>query len=268
MRGAHSRSMHCLLDLDPDLADALDPGTRPAARAAAVALNFETDAGELRVPDWLVDSGSGPGVLILDGILAVNVCVGDRVAAELIGAGDVLQPTPAEHEELLSCNVTWRALVPSRFALLDGDFAKRVRFWPQVSHALLRRAARRAANLNVQRAIAAQPRLEVRLALLLWHLAARWGKVERGGIRLPLPLTHHLLGRLVGAERPSVSHALARLAHTSLITGHGDEWHLHGSLEDQLPALVQPIGAQTERLLASVAGGPAEIRSVPPPRCD
>ena len=47
--------------------------------------------------------------------------------------------------------------------------------------------------------------------LLLWHLAARWGRVEPAGIRVSLPLTHRLLGQLVAAERPSISHALARL---------------------------------------------------------
>ena len=37
---------------------------------------------------------------------------------------------------------------------------------------------------------------------MLWHLAARWGKVELGGIRLSLPLTHRLLGQLVGRRAP------------------------------------------------------------------
>src|SRR5437763_803399 len=223
----HPRSVRCLLDLDVDLAEELEEGVRRAARAAAVALTFETDAGELPLPAWLSAVSPGPGVLVLDGVLAMDVRVSGRIAAELIGAGDLIQPI-SPNVELLTCDASWRALVPCRFALLDPDFAKRVRFWPQIDHALLRRAARRIASLNVQRAIAAQPRLEVRLALLLWHLSARWGKVERGGIRLPLPLTHSLLGRLVGAERPSVSHALARLAHNGLITGHADEWHLHG----------------------------------------
>jgi hypothetical protein len=43
-----------------------------------------------------------------------------------------------------------------------------------------------------------------------------------------------LLGQLIGAERPSVTHALARLSRAGVITGHDDEWHLHGRLEDQL----------------------------------
>ena len=77
------------------------------------------------------------------------------------------------------------------------------------------------------RAISCQPQLEVRLVLLLWHLAARWGRVEPTGIRLWLPLTHRLLGQLVAAERPSISHALRgspkRDRHR-----HAGDWHLHG----------------------------------------
>ena len=147
-------------------------------------------------------------MLVLDGVIAVNVQVGDRVAAELLGSGDIVEACE-EGDDLLACATEWRGLVPTRFAVLDDGFVQRVRPWPQIMQALLNRVERRARNLNVQRAIASQPRLEVRLALLLWHLAARWGRVEPGGIRLPLPLTHLLLGRLVGAERPSVSHALS-----------------------------------------------------------
>lgn len=207
---------------------------RPAARAATIAQTFETEVGGLPFPGWLASAAPGPGVLILDGVLSVSVLVGDRIAAELIGTGDLVQPMCREHEEILSCHISWRALTPTRLALLDAGFAKRVRFWPQINRALLSRAARRSASLNVQRAIAAEPRLEMRLTLLLWHLAARWGKIERGGVRLPLPLTHHLLGQLIGAERPSVTHALTRLAQGGVVTGHNDEWHLHGQLEDHL----------------------------------
>jgi CRP/FNR family cyclic AMP-dependent transcriptional regulator len=227
-------SWQSLLDLDPDLAGGLDAQMWTAARAAAISRTFRVDPGRLPFPDWLAATAHGPGVLILDGVLCVSVRSGDRIAAELVGSGDLIHQISPEHDEMLSCDVSWRALTPSRLALLDGGFAKRVRFWPQIHQALLGRAARRCASLNVQRAIASEPRLEMRLTLLLWHLAARWGKTERGGVRVPLPLTHHLLGQLIGAERPSVTHALTRLAHARVITGHNDEWHLHGSLEDQL----------------------------------
>ena len=59
--------------------------------------------------------------------------------------------------------------------------------------------------------------------LLLWHLAGRWGRVQPSGLRLLLPLTHRMLGQLVGAERPSISHALARLSHAEIVTGSTPE---------------------------------------------
>jgi hypothetical protein len=62
-----------------------------------------------------------------------------------------------------------------------------------------------------------------------------------------------LLGRLVGAERPSVSHALARLARAGVVTGHGHEWHLHGNLQDQLGSMIEPIGGRVEQLVDAVA---------------
>jgi CRP/FNR family transcriptional regulator, cyclic AMP receptor protein len=241
-----------LLDLDVELAEELDVRMRLVARPAATAVVCDVDVGEMQLTVWLAEAASGPGVLLLDGVLAANVTVGDRVASELLGPGDLVEPTIDVGHELLACDVGWRALAPVRFAVLDAAFAERVRPWPQIMQALLRRAERRTRNLNVQRAIACQPRLEVRLALLLWHLAARWGRVEPGGIRLPLPLTHQLLGRLVGAERPSVSHALARLARAGFVTGHGDEWHLHGNVEDQLSSMVDPGGGRVEQLVAAV----------------
>ena len=231
------RSMRSVLDLDPELGESLEPETRRIARAASVALTFQADAGEIRLRPWLGRVGSGLGLLLVDGIIVADVGVAGRVAAELIGGGDLLAPPAAGEDELLTHTIRWRALAPTRIAFLDEAFARRIRFWPPVTAALLRRIAQRTRDLNVQRAIAAQPRLEVRLTLLLWHLATRWGKVEASGIKLPLPLTHHLLGRLIAAERPSVSHALARLAQAGLVTGHGDEWHLHGSLDHHLEAL-------------------------------
>ncbi|HUO69253.1 MAG TPA: Crp/Fnr family transcriptional regulator [Solirubrobacteraceae bacterium] len=226
---------------------------RLVARPAVTAVTFDCDGGELPMAAWLDAAAPGPGVLVLSGMVVVNMCVGDRIAAELVGAGDLIQSRPAEDDALLSCELSWRSLSPARFALLDEAFAQRVQPWPQITNALLRRAGRRAHDLDVQRAIASQPRLELRLMLLLWHLAGRWGRIEPGGVRLPLPLTHQLLGRLIGAERPSVSHALGRLTHAGLISGHSDEWHLHGSLDEQLLSIVEPTGAHAAAIVASVA---------------
>jgi CRP/FNR family cyclic AMP-dependent transcriptional regulator len=246
-------SYHYLLDLDVDLAEALDVRMRMVARPAATAFTFDAETGDVELAARLAAATPGPGVLVLDGVLAVNVRVGDRIASELLGPGELVEPCEQQVNELLACATEWRGLMPTRFAVLDGEFVERVRPWPQLMQALLHRAERRTHNLNVQRAIACQPRLDVRLALLLWHLAARWGRVEPGGIRLPLPLTHQLMGRLVGAERPSVSHALARLARSGLVTGHGDEWHLHGKVEDQLGSMLDPAGGRVQPLVDAIS---------------
>jgi hypothetical protein len=55
-----------------------------------------------------------------------------------------------------------------------------------------------------------------------------------------------LLGQLVGAERPSISHALARLAQAGMVTGTAGDWHLHGTVEDHLEALVERCAKVSE----------------------
>jgi CRP/FNR family transcriptional regulator, cyclic AMP receptor protein len=227
-----------LLDADTDFADEFDPRMRMVARQIATVLVVDVPAGECQLCTRFASIAAGPGLLVLDGLIAVDVHVGDRTATELAGAGDLLQPWVDCEDDLIDCEATWRVLLPARIAVLDAAFAERVRPWPQITYALLRRSGKRARDLSVQRAITSHPRLEVRLALMLWHLAERWGRVEPGGIRLSLPLTHRLLGQLVGAERPSVSHALARLADGGLVTGGGADWHLRGTSQEDFAWLV------------------------------
>jgi CRP-like cAMP-binding protein len=217
---------------------------RLVARQVVTAVIFAAPAGYCDLSRCFAEVGHGPGVLIVDGALSVDVRVGDRTATEIVGDGDVLQPFAARADDLLDRESAWHALVPSRLALLDDAFSERIKPWPQISRALLSRACTRAADLDVQRAITSQPRLEVRLTLLLWHLAGRWGRVEPGGIRIALPLTHRLLGRLVGAERPSVSHALTRLSHAGLVTARDGALHLHGTAAQHLAALADRPSAR------------------------
>ncbi|HEX4108511.1 MAG TPA: Crp/Fnr family transcriptional regulator [Solirubrobacteraceae bacterium] len=235
-----ARPLHCyLLDEDDELVQGVHARMRVAARKAVTARVIDAEPGQCDLASWLAATLDGPGLLILDGVLAVDVCVGDRTATELVGPGDLLQPPDPVAEDLLGCWATWNALTDVRMALLDAAFAQRVRPWPEITQALLRRAGRRNASLDAQRAISCHPRLEVRLVLLLWHLASRWGRVEPGGIRLTLPVTHRVLGHVVGAERPSVSHALSRLAHAGLLTRDGSDWHLHGNVEDHIGRLLE-----------------------------
>lgn len=233
-----------LLDLDDDLAEEFDLRSRVSARQLATVKLLDTEVGDGDLRMWFEAARGGMGLLILEGLLAFEMQVGDRTTTELIGSGDLLQGPTERGDELLEGMAGWRVLWPTRLALLDADFADRVRPWPQIGQSMMRRACRRATEVNVLRAITAQPRLEVRLDLLLWHLAGRWGRVEPAGIRLSLPLTHRLLGQLAAAERPSISHALARLSHAGLVTGAAGDLHLHGNLDQHLESLLQ----RTEQL--------------------
>jgi CRP/FNR family transcriptional regulator, cyclic AMP receptor protein len=69
----------------------------------------------------------------------------------------------------------------------------------------IRRASRHLAAL-------ALPRVEDRVMALFCDLADRWGRATPEGIRIDVPLTHAVIGQLVGARRPTVSLALTDLA--------------------------------------------------------
>ena len=129
-----------LLDLDDDLADEFDLRTRVTARQLATVKLLDSEVGDGDLAGWFEAARGGMGLLILDGLLAFETRVGDRTTTELLGAGDLLQPPSGRGDELLEGLAGWRVLWPSRLALLDAEFADRVRPWPQIGQALMRRA--------------------------------------------------------------------------------------------------------------------------------
>jgi CRP-like cAMP-binding protein len=228
-----------LFDLDEDLAADLDLRMRLVARPMVSARVETISAGEFDLLPLLAQMQGGLGLLLVEGVVALDVQVGDRTTSELVGAGDLLAPwTSAADVVLLASEIFSRALVRTRVAVLDAAFAERIRPFPQILHALLRRAVHRTMELNIQRAATCHPRADARIALLLWHLAERWGRVVADGILVPLPLTHRLIGQLVGAERPSVSHALGRLADAGLVTREPAGLVLHGTAAHHISCLV------------------------------
>jgi CRP-like cAMP-binding protein len=87
-------------------------------------------------------------------------------------------------------------------------------------------------------AIVQQPKLDIRLWLLFWELADRYGVVRRDGVHLDLPLTHEVLSHLAAARRPSVSGALSRLAADGKVRREGRGWVLCGQAPADLRATV------------------------------
>lgn len=59
---------------------------------------------------------------------------------------------------------------------------------------------------------------------LMWLLAEFWGRVTPAGIRLPLSLSHEVLGGLVGARRSTVTLAVSKLADRGSLIRHEEEW--------------------------------------------
>ena len=106
------------------------------------------------------------------------------------------------------------------------------------------RAAERSERLAVQQAIAQLPRVDLRILALLWHLTERTGRVGSEGVILPVPLTHELLGRLVGARRPTVSLALKQLTQRGHVARHPEGWQLSQAMPDLAAEL--PPGAPLE----------------------
>jgi CRP/FNR family cyclic AMP-dependent transcriptional regulator len=239
--GRRAPGRYCyLFDVDEELASGLDLRMRLVARPMTTARVHEISPGEFDLVPLLAQLRGGLGLLLVDGVVALDVQVGDRTASELVGAGDLLAPWTSDDDVVLLASETFsRALVRTRVAVLDEAFAQSIRPWPQIVQALLRRVVRRTMELNVHRAATCHPRADARIALLLWHLAERWGIVEPDGILVPLPLTHRLIGQLVGAERPSVSHALSRLSSAGLVTRRPNGLILHGTAAHHMACLVQ-----------------------------
>lgn len=242
-----------VLDADPDLVRGLPADearhARDQARAVVRTVATGADPADLGVGG---DAGD-LGLLVLDGLLSREVAVAGTTCGELVGPGDVLRPWDWDGEgSPVGPQVRWRALRPSRLAILDRRFALSVAGWPEVVSALLARATRRTDALSIGAAISHLTGIEARVLAVLWQLADRWGRVERAGVVVPFPLTHQLLARLVGAQRPSVTTALSRLARRGALSrGPGGAWILYaapdGTLEPEAPEAAAWRLAGTER---------------------
>jgi CRP-like cAMP-binding protein len=78
--------------------------------------------------------------------------------------------------------------------------------------------------------------VDLRLLVLFWHLAERFGKVTPAGTVVPLSLSHADLAELIGAARPSVSTALKELSQQGFVQRNRADrsWLLGRELPDRL----------------------------------
>jgi CRP/FNR family cyclic AMP-dependent transcriptional regulator len=216
-----------VLRREPDLAMGLSGEELERARSACVAKVFQVGKGDLE-PQITGASPNGFGLLAISGYLLRRVGREGRFGAELLGPGDLLRPWQVDGDATLPFEPCLQAITPVEVADLDVAFARRAAAFPAIAIQLADRALQRSRHLAVAMAIQHHPRVDVRLHLLFWHYADRWGRVDSTGISVRLPLTHSAIAELVGARRPTVSTALGALAREGRILRSGDRWHLSG----------------------------------------
>jgi CRP/FNR family transcriptional regulator, cyclic AMP receptor protein len=228
--GEGRRERVAVLSVDSDLGARLGEPRRAHAERISVATVLRRDAGIWRAKEDATHGRDGLGLLVVEGMLVRRVGVDGRYGAELLSVGDVLQPSEHDGEDAtLPFEATWRVLSPLRLAVLDLAWMARMAPFPEVTAELAKRLLVRSRRLASMLAIAQHHRLEDRLRLLFWQLADRYGRVGPDGIRLDVHLTHELISHLVGAHRPSVSAALARLERAGDVRRRDSGWLLAGS---------------------------------------
>ena len=223
---------------DPALAEGLHGNQLAAAVRDCVAATIRIPRGVWTPGDEIDGSRPGLGLLVLDGLLVRRVGLALRFGAELLGDGDLLRPWQQEDvATTLPRKGGWRALEPSRLAVLDEAFTARAGRYPELISALFARVLRRSRTLATTIAIVHHTRVDVRLHMLFWELADRWGTVRRDGVHVPLRLTHAVLADLVAAQRQTVSKALGELAEQRAVVWTGDAWLLSGKPPAELEGL-------------------------------
>jgi CRP-like cAMP-binding protein len=237
-----------VLDEDLELAAAVSQDSFREARLAAVAPLVEVPKGPWSPPSEPHHRGRDLGLLVLSGLLLRDLELAGRSLVELRGPEDLLRPWDDATEVLsITPRIRWIAREPTRLAWLDGDFAAGVVSWPEITSTLMARATRRARFLSFRLAILELRHVDLRVLLLLWHLADRWGQVSGEGTRLNLDLTHELIARMVGAHRTSVTVALRKLAHEGRIARTGRTWVLLGPPPEELSDTARARGSAARR---------------------
>lgn len=215
VRRADGEAWVRLLEADPELGDQLeDVRTTDFVRKNLVAQLVSVRAGCWRPTAELNDPGPGfLGLLIIGGTICRHTELDGTISVEVLGPGDVIRPWD-DAAELLDgeVQVDWFVLRHTDLVLVDRTCALRAARWPEIASSLMGRFGRRIESLSVQLTISHVIGVDMRLELLMRQIAARWGRVTSDGIVVPLELTNEMIGRIIGARRPSVSGAVTDLS--------------------------------------------------------
>jgi CRP/FNR family transcriptional regulator, cyclic AMP receptor protein len=217
---------------------AIPSSQSPPAAGPAPGAPHITQAA-IRLADAVVDVPPGPwsptppagtgspfAALLVEGLVLRELELCGVPAAQIVGAEEFFDPYCPHDCVLQGERVAWRAVEPSRVAVLGAGFVAATGRWPALAYALQRRQTEQAHRAARGAAISQLPRVEDRVLALFRTLAEDRGRVCTDGIRVALPVTHECLGRLIGARRPTVSLALRGLAADGLLRRRDGDWLL------------------------------------------
>lgn len=238
---ASGPSVGLVLDLDPDLGSSIDHDDWELARRACRGELVHVPRGSWPATSDALDRGDLVGCVIVEGLLAREICLRDRRMVELLGCGDVLQPPLASEMPRLATEPQFTVVSDLVLLVLGQSFITAAARWPSLLSAVQRRLEAQRERLAVQGLIAHLPNAEHRLLAMLWHLADRWGYVSSDGIVLPWPLNHEILAQLIGARRPTVTIAVRSLEVADVVHRRADgSWLLTATAEQTIDAIARP----------------------------
>jgi CRP/FNR family transcriptional regulator, cyclic AMP receptor protein len=239
-----------VLELDQDLGAALDEDAYSRARESCTAQMIALPPGRRWSGLDPLDAFEHLGLLVVHGVLLYRLRLASRETVDLVGAGDLIRPWPPvdEYAELFTAS-RWQVLEPAELAALDMRFLREASAWPELLIALAERMSWHARSLELRLAITQMPQLRSRLQVMLWHLADRFGRVDRHGVIVPLHLSREVLAELVGARREAVSRQMKELAKGGAVVSDRRGWRLCGAPPPELLAI--------EKMRASQAATPA-----------
>jgi CRP/FNR family cyclic AMP-dependent transcriptional regulator len=255
-----------LLGVEPELARRIPPADLPLARRHVTARLIELPAGPVDLEPMADELRPPFGAIVIEGLMLRHVTVMGQDAVQLLGPGDIIR-LDAAGGVLLPQVLALTCSEACRVGALDDTLLIALRRWPDVAAVLVERANEQLDRLAIQLAILQMPRVQDRILATLWHLAERHGRVTASGVHLPVTLTHRLVGRLVGARRPTVSLALTELEAEGALGRRADRtWMLLRMPPDtELPATL-PGDAATVAAQPAAPAPAREPRAVPGPR--
>ena len=106
-----------LLDVEPDLADGLNPHERAAAARVLAVPSQVLEPGPWDPHEALGDIYPVVGLLLVDGMVTRDLVFAGRTTTELLGSGDILRPWDDEVAfDAVPFAGSWHVHAPSRVA--------------------------------------------------------------------------------------------------------------------------------------------------------